>query len=74
MSKMIATVFGTGLMRPAPGTWGSGVGVLSALALHYVGGFPALVIGTVAVFFAGWWSTAAYTRGSDNHDPSRGRD
>ena len=70
MSKMIATVFGVGHIRPAPGTWGSAVGVLAALALQYIGGFPLLLIATVLVFFIGWWATAETTRGSDDHDPS----
>jgi phosphatidylglycerophosphatase A len=70
MSKLIATVFGIGYMRPAPGTWGSAAGVLSALVLHYVGGFPLLAIATIAVFFVGWWATAEMTRGQENHDPS----
>lgn len=70
MNRMIATVFGVGFMRPASGTWGSAFGVLSALALHMLGGFPALAIGTVVVFLVGWWATAGYIAGSDDHDPS----
>lgn len=70
MSKLIATVFGVGHMRPAPGTWGSAVGVVTALGLQYLGGFPLLVVATVLVFFVGWWATAVATRGSDDHDPS----
>ncbi|WP_299350500.1 phosphatidylglycerophosphatase A [uncultured Shimia sp.] len=70
MSKLIATVFGVGHIRPAPGTWGSGVGVLMALALHYIGGFPLLAIATVLVFLIGWWATAEATRGAEDHDPS----
>ncbi|SHJ24166.1 phosphatidylglycerophosphatase A [Shimia gijangensis] len=70
MSKMIATVFGVGHIRPAPGTWGSAVGVLAALVLQYLGGFPVLLVATVLVFFIGWWATAEATRGADDHDPS----
>lgn len=70
MSKLIATVFGVGHIRPAPGTWGSGVGTLMALALHYIGGFPLLAVATVLVFFIGWWATAEATRGQEDHDPS----
>ena len=70
MSNLIATVFGVGHIRPAPGTWGSGVGVLMALALHYIGGFPLLAVATVLVFFIGWWATAEATRGAEDHDPS----
>lgn len=70
MSNLIATVFGVGHIRPAPGTWGSAAGVLMALALHYFGGFPLLAIATVVVFFVGWWATAEVTRGAEDHDPS----
>ena len=70
LATQIATVFGTGHLRPAPGTWGSAVGVLSALALHYIGGFPLLAVATVAVCLMGWWATARATRGKEDHDPS----
>ncbi len=70
MSKLIATVFGVGHIRPAPGTWGSGVAVLAALVLHYLGGFPLLFIATLVVIPLGWWATAEVTRGQDDHDPS----
>lgn len=70
MSQLIATVFGVGHLRPAPGTWGSFVAVLMALGLHYIGGFPLLAVASVLVFFIGWWATAEATRGKDDHDPS----
>ncbi|SHG24682.1 phosphatidylglycerophosphatase A family protein [Cognatishimia maritima] len=70
MSRLIATVGGVGFLRPAPGTWGSAVAVLLALALHYAGGFPLLALATLLVFPVGWWATANYTAGSENHDPS----
>lgn len=70
MSKLIATVFGIGYLRPAPGTWGSLAGVIMALALHVFGGFPALFVATFIVCAIGWWATAAMTRGSEDHDPS----
>ncbi len=70
MSRLIATVFGVGHIRPAPGTWGSAVGVLGALGLHYLGGFPLLLFATVAVFLIGWWATYRATLGSQDHDPS----
>lgn len=70
MSKLIATVFYVGHLRPAPGTWGSLAGVFFALIIQIFGGFPTLVAATVFVFAIGWWATAVMTRGSDNHDPS----
>lgn len=70
MSRLIATVFGVGNIRPAPGTWGSAVGVIGAILLHYAGGFPLLAVSTVLVFLLGWWATAEETRGKDDRDPS----
>ncbi len=70
MTRLIATFGYVGLLRPAPGTWGSAVAIALAWVIHASGGFPALALATVAVFFIGWWATAAETRGKDNHDPS----
>lgn len=67
---MIATVGGTGYLRPAPGTWGSLVALPLAYALHQLGGFPLLALATVACTALGIWATAEMTRGSTNHDPS----
>lgn len=69
-ARFIATFFGAGLIRPAPGTWGT----LAALPVGWViatlGGFPAFALATVAVFFIGWWVTAEATRGIADPDPS----
>ncbi len=70
MSRLIATVGYVGLLRPAPGSWGSAAAIPLAWGLHYAGGFPLLAAATVAVFALGWWATAAATRGRENHDPS----
>ncbi len=70
MSRIIATVFGIGLIPFAPGTWGSLVAIPMAYGIHYAGGFPALLVATVAVYFLGLWATTEVTRGKDNHDPS----
>lgn len=68
---MLATWFGTGLIRPAPGT----MGTLAALPFGYViaalGGPPALFVAAVAVFAAGLWAAKHYTRKSGiEDDPS----
>ncbi|MEM1079557.1 MAG: phosphatidylglycerophosphatase A [Pseudomonadota bacterium] len=70
MSRMIATVFGVGLIKPAPGTWGSLAALPLAWAIHTLGGFPALVIATLVVCVVGWWATAEATKGAADHDPS----
>ncbi len=70
LAQMIATVGGSGYLRPAPGTWGSAVAVVMAFVLHVIGGFPLLLIATLLVFPLGWWATAVVTRGAKDHDPS----
>jgi phosphatidylglycerophosphatase A len=68
--KWIATFFGVGLLRPAPGTWGS----LAALPVAYVilsfGGFWLLLNFTVFAFISGWIATQKVTAGQTDHDPS----
>lgn len=70
MTRVIATFLYVGLLRPAPGTWGSLAALPIAWALHQTGGFPALALATVVVFFVGWWATHRETLGQPDHDPS----
>ncbi len=70
LAAMIATVGGTGYLRPAPGTWGSLAALPLAYGLHQIGGFPLLAIATVICTVLGIWATAEMTRGKANHDPS----
>ena len=70
MSRLIATVGYIGLLRPAPGTWGSAAAIPLAWVLHGLGGFPLLAVATVLVFGLGWWATARTAAGKDDHDPS----
>ena len=70
MSKIIATFFGVGLLKPAPGTWGS----LAALPIFWLIfnflGLLGIFISTVALFYFGWKATEAYSDMSDSHDAS----
>ncbi|MCP5073971.1 MAG: phosphatidylglycerophosphatase A [Rhodobacteraceae bacterium] len=69
MTRLIATWFYTGLLPFVPGTWGSAAALPFAVILHKAGGFPILLIATIAVFSLGWWATAEETRGKAEHDP-----
>ena len=69
-SRLVATWFGAGLLRPAPGTWGTLAALPFAWALHGLGGFAALALATLGVFALGWWVSVIETRGSDDPDPS----
>lgn len=70
MNKMIATFFGVGLLKPAPGTWGSLAALPVAYAVLSIGGFWLLVNLTFFVFMSGWIAARDLTRGQDDHDPS----
>lgn len=69
-SRLIATFFGAGLMRPGPGTWGSLAALPAAWVIHVLGGFPALAVASIAVFLLGWWVTMVETADTDDPDPS----
>ncbi len=69
MNRAIATLFGIGYLKPAPGTWGSAAAVALAWLVHGLGGFPLLCLLTIAIFFAGWRAAASMTRGLADHDP-----
>lgn len=56
IATAIATLFGIGHLRPAPGTWGSAAAVLAGLGLHRLGSFPLLALATVAVTALAWWA------------------
>ncbi|MCB5197807.1 phosphatidylglycerophosphatase A [Loktanella sp. TSTF-M6] len=70
MTRLIATFFYVGYLRPAPGTWGSLAALPTGLALMILGGPWLLVAGTAAIFGAGWWATGRMIAGQANHDPS----
>ncbi|WP_147115301.1 phosphatidylglycerophosphatase A [Tateyamaria sp. syn59] len=70
MNRLIATFFYSGLIRPAPGTWGSLAALVVALPLYWIGG-PWLVVAAIAVAYAaGHRAAEAEARDSGDHDPS----
>ena len=70
MLRFINTFGFIGLMRPAPGTWGSLAAVLLGWAIERYIGFPALVIATIAVTVLGFWSVNAALKDRPGEDPS----
>ena len=70
MHRIIATWFGAGDIRPAPGTWGSAVAVALGVVIHWIGSFPLLALATVAVAALGFWSVSHYTQGMEDPDRS----
>ena len=70
MSRMIATFFGVGLLRPAPGTWGSAAAILLGIAIDRYLGFPALVAATLIATAAGFWACQRELATRPGDDPS----
>ncbi|MFV0361266.1 phosphatidylglycerophosphatase A [Tropicimonas sp.] len=68
-ARLVATFGGVGLLRPAPGSWGSAAAIPVAWLIHGLGGFPALAAATLVVFLAGWRATAAVIAGGPEPDP-----
>ena len=66
-ARLVATLGGVGLLRPAPGTWGSAV----VLPLAWLGPLPCLVL-ALLLALAGIWAIATVARegsASAVHDP-----
>ncbi|GLQ34326.1 phosphatidylglycerophosphatase A [Amylibacter marinus] len=71
MTKLIATWFYAGLIRPAPGTWGSLAALPFAWAMLWFGfGVWCLLLASALIFLLGWWATYEETKGKADHDPS----
>ncbi|UWQ93968.1 phosphatidylglycerophosphatase A [Rhodobacteraceae bacterium M385] len=69
MMRAITTVGGVGLLRPAPGTWGSLAGLIAGVLLHMIGGFWLLFVASFVVTGLGWWAVLQEV-GDSADDPS----
>ena len=70
LSRLLSIWFGVGLLRPAPGTWGSAAAVVLGIVIDRVLGFPALVTATLAVTALGFWAVSRELAGRPGEDPS----
>lgn len=69
-SALLATWFGCGLMRPAPGTWGSLGALPFGIFFLVYGSSAVLTLAAIALFFIGIWATGQILSGSgDDSDP-----
>lgn len=68
-SRLISIGFGLGLLRPAPGTWGSAGAIAAGLGILQVLGFWGLVAATLAATLAGFWACAIELRNRPGADP-----
>ena len=70
MSAAIATIFGIGYLRPAPGTWGSLFALILAIVLVEIFGIIGFVFALLSISAFGWWATSIYLKQIKNKDPS----
>jgi len=71
MYWFIATFGGVGYAKKAPGTWGSLAAVPFAAAVAYLGGFSAMFLTAVVLYFAGAWSVGKVTGATGDLDPQQ---
>lgn len=70
MTRLISIFFGAGLLRPAPGTWGSLAALIVGWAIeHYLGFFP-LVAATIIATVVGFWAVKEELKDRPGDDPS----
>lgn len=67
---LIATWFGSGYLRPAPGTWGSLAALPFAWVLLYLSGPLVLLFAAFVLFPVGVWAANGFDRASSAHDSS----
>ncbi|PHR60282.1 MAG: phosphatidylglycerophosphatase A [Robiginitomaculum sp.] len=70
VSKWISTFFGVGLLRPAPGTWGSLAAMPIGLWMLVTGGWSILLAASITAFLIGLWASDQYAKNTGNKDPS----
>ena len=70
MIRFINTFCYVGLLRPAPGTWGSLAALPLALLICVIGGPWLLLLKTIAATVLGIWTIGQQIAGSADKDPS----
>lgn len=70
MTRIVTTFFGVGLLRPAPGTWGSAAAVALGVLIHRTGHFPALALATSLAIGVGFWAVGRELHDRPGEDPS----
>ena len=68
-ASLIATWFGSGLVRPASGTWGSLAALPFGAALVWLGGPWLLAAATALAFALGLWASGLYAAAHETSDP-----
>ncbi|MGF1626721.1 MAG: phosphatidylglycerophosphatase A [Alphaproteobacteria bacterium] len=71
LAALLATWFGVGLIRPAPGTWGSLAGLLLAWPILAFAGAWWLAAAVVIVVLVGIWAAGRHEATMGHPDPGR---
>ena len=66
----LATWFGIGLIKFAPGTWGSFAALPFAWVIYEIWGAPGLALATLLVSLTGVWVSHIHAQQSPDEDPS----
>ncbi len=64
----LATWFGCGLMKPAPGTWGTLGGLPFGILIYAAGGWIALLAAVIVLSLIGYWAAEKFEEQSGEHD------
>ncbi len=64
----LATWFGFGFFRPAPGTWGSAGSIPFALMAYLFAGELGVITGIALITIVGFWASAKFDQATGGHD------
>lgn len=70
VAGIIATWFGSGLLKPAPGTWGTLAALPFAWIIASQGGPWVLAVAALLLFPIGVWASGRYDASTGGHDAS----
>ena len=70
MQKLFITFFYSGLLRPAPGTWGSLAGAIVGVGIYHYIGLETLFMASILLFLASISIIDSYEAKSGTHDDS----
>ncbi|MFN4099310.1 MAG: phosphatidylglycerophosphatase A, partial [Pararhodobacter sp.] len=69
LARLTSIGFGLGLLRPAPGTWGSAGALALGLVIDRYLGAPVLVLAALAAILAGMWACHVELKDRPGLDP-----
>lgn len=67
---LIATFFGSGLLKPASGTWGTLAALAPGLIIAQKFGAPGLIIAAAIAYAVGHWASTRWIADTEDKDPS----